>query len=185
MRLRPADIPNAICVLRILLVVPIVASLLQGSFLLALALIFVAGLSDGLDGYLAKRFDWRTRLGGVLDPFADKLLLVSVFVTLAWLGIAPVWLTVVVLARDLVIVAGALTYNFLIGLVQPNPTRISKINTGLQLLYILFAVSRSAFGWPPSISLLVVGAGVFVASVVSGLDYVITWSGRARAAASD
>ena len=183
MILTPAQIPNAICVVRIVLVVPITLALLGGRFDLALALIFVAGFSDGLDGFLAKHFGWRSWIGGILDPLADKLLLVSLFVVLAWLGLVPLWLAAVVILRDLVIVSGALAYNFTVGKVQPEPTRISKLNTVLQLIFVVIVVSRQAFGWPPAAAILVVGASVLVASVVSGLDYVLTWSSRARRAA--
>lgn len=176
-----AYIPNAICFVRIALIVPIVGALLVGNYALSLGLILLAGFSDGLDGFLAKRFGWRTRLGGILDPLADKLLLVSVFVALAWLGVTPIWLTVVVIGRDLVIVIGALAYNYLIGEVQPEPTRISKLNTALQLLYVLLVLSQAATELPLEVPVLLAGAGVMVTSVVSGLDYVLTWGGRARA----
>jgi cardiolipin synthase len=176
-----AYIPNAICFVRIALIVPIVGALLVGDYAISLGLILLAGFSDGLDGFLAKRFGWRTRLGGILDPLADKLLLVSVFVTLAWLGVTPVWLTAVVIGRDLVIVVGALAYNYLIGEVQPEPTRISKLNTALQLLYVLLVLSDAATELPLAVPVLLAGAGVMVSSVVSGLDYVLTWGGRARA----
>ena len=174
-----SQIPNCICVVRILLVLPIVMFLIQGQWQWALALIFVAGFSDALDGFLAKQFNWRTRLGGLLDPLADKLLLVSVFVTLAALGYAPVWLTAVVIGRDLVIVSGAVAFNLLIGPVRPEPSRISKLNTAFQLLYILFVISHQGFGWPREISITVIGAGVLFTSVVSGIDYVLRWSQRA------
>ena len=180
--LRASSIPNCICVLRILLVVPLVQCLLAGRYDWALALIFFAGFSDGLDGYLAKKFDWRSRLGGILDPLADKLLLVSVFVTLAYLGLTPVWLAVVVIIRDVVIVSGAAAYNGLIGKVEPHPSAISKLNTGFQLLYILQVIAHHAFGWPPFTAVLVAGAAVLVTSVVSGLDYVLRWSAKALAA---
>ena len=85
---RAADIPNLICVVRMVLVWPIVMALLDSHYPLALGLILLAGMSDGLDGFLAKRFSWQSRLGGLLDPLADKLLLVSVFV--AQIGRAPV-----------------------------------------------------------------------------------------------
>ena len=183
MRLKLAQIPNAICVFRMVLVVPIAWSLIKGRFDIALALIFVAGFSDGLDGFLAKQFGWRSRLGGILDPAADKLLLVSLFVVLAWLGLVPLWLAAVVILRDLVIVSGALAYNFTVDKLQPEPTKISKLNTVLQLIFIVIIVSRQAFGWPPAAAVLVVGASVLVASVVSGLDYVLTWSARAHRAA--
>ena len=179
--LRAAHIPNCICVLRIILVLPIVWALVTGQFKLALGLILVAGLSDGVDGFLAKTFGWRTRLGGILDPFADKLLLVSVFVTLTVLGLAPIWLAAVAIGRDVVIISGASAYNILIGPVQPEPTRISKLNTAFQLLYILFVIAHEAFAWPPEISILVIGSGVLFTSVVSGLDYVLRWSAKAMA----
>ncbi len=179
--IRAAQIPNAMCILRILLVGPIVWSLLAGRFFLALVLIVVAGVTDGLDGFLAKRYDWRTRLGGILDPFADKLLLVSVFLTLTWIGLAPVWLAAVAIGRDLIIVSGALTYNYLIADVEPEPSRISKLNTVFQLLFVLFVISNQAFDWPPRISIVVIGAGVLFTSVVSGLDYVLRWSSKAFA----
>lgn len=182
MRLRPAHLPNAISILRILLVLPIVLALLAGDYLLALLLICFAGASDGLDGLLARRFDWRSRLGGILDPLADKLMVTALFLTLAWLGLSPVWLTAVVILRDAVIVAGALAYNSLVGEVQPEPTGLSKANTILQLIYVLGVVSRQALGWPAAAWLLPLGAAVFFACVVSGLDYVLTWGARARAA---
>jgi len=175
-------IPNLICVLRILLVVPIVISLLDGQFTTALVLIFIAGFSDGLDGFLAKRCDWRTRLGGILDPLADKLLLVAVMLTLTTLDLVPLWLTCVVIGRDVVIVSGAVAYNFLIGPVKPAPTVISKINTMLQLLYIVLVIAQQVFGWLPPIAIVLTGTGVFCTSAVSGMDYVMRWSRTALSA---
>jgi len=174
-----AHLPNLICVLRILLVVPIVLALLDGNQQLSLVLILVAGVSDGLDGYLAKRFGWRSRLGGILDPAADKILLVAVYVTLVWTGLVPFWLMAVVLARDLVIVSGSLAYQWLIAPVWPEPSRVSKLNTAVQLLLCLAVLAAEAFGWPPRPLIVLLGAGVLVTSVVSGLDYVIRWTGRA------
>ncbi len=174
--LKAAHIPNLICVLRIVLVIPIVQSLLSGEFLWALVLIFVAGFSDGLDGYLAKHFQWRTRLGGILDPLADKLLLMSVILTLTWLDLSPAWLAAVVIGRDVIIVTGGTAYNFLIGPVVPKPSLISKLNTGLQLLYMLLVISNVAFFWSQHFSIMLIGAGLFFTSVVSGLDYVVRWS---------
>jgi len=156
-------------------------SLRSGDFLWALALIFIAGLSDGLDGYLAKTFDWRTRLGGLLDPLADKFLLVTVILTLTFMDLTPIWLAAVVIGRDLIIVTGAIVYNYLIGPVTPDPSKISKTNTICQLLYILFVISNQASGWPPETGILLIGAAVLFTSIVSGLDYVIRWSGKAVA----
>lgn len=178
---RASHIPNLICVVRIVLVVPIVLTLLRGEFRLALLLIFIAGFSDGLDGFLAKRFDWRTRLGGLLDPLADKLLMLAVFLTLTYIGLTPVWLAAVVIGRDVVIVSGAIAYTVLIGPVKPDPSLISKLNTGFQLLYMLAVIAQPAFGWPLSTGILVVGAGVLFTSVISGFDYVLRWSAKALA----
>lgn len=176
---RAADIPNLICVLRILLVWPIVMALIDARYALALLLILVAGVSDGLDGFLAKRYNWQSRLGGLLDPLADKLLLVSVFVSLSMTGLVPMWLTAVVILRDLVIVSGGVVYQWLVEPVQPEPSVASKINTGIQLLYVLAVIGNRTSGLPPPEFLTIAGATVFVTSTVSGLDYVVRWSGRA------
>ena len=93
-----AQIPNLLCVLRMLLAVPVVVLLVQGDHRLALWVFAFAGFTDGLDGFLAKRFGWVSWLGGVLDPSADKLLLVSAFLTLTFLGLIPLWLAVAVVA---------------------------------------------------------------------------------------
>jgi cardiolipin synthase len=168
-------IPNAICIARILLVYPIVQLLLARQFDWALVLIVVAGASDGLDGFLAKTFDWRTRLGGLLDPIADKLLVTSVFLTLTFLGAVPVGLAIVVVLRDVVIVTGAVVYQLLIAPVRGRPTRISKLNTACQLAFIVFALTQAAFGWPPTISLTMLGAAVVFTSIASGMNYVLHW----------
>jgi cardiolipin synthase len=173
-------LPNAISLMRIALVAPILLLILQGSFGWALALFWLAGFSDGVDGYLAKRFNWHTRLGALLDPVADKLLVAGLFITLAYTGDIPVWLAATVIIRDVVIVAGAMAYNFLVRPVQGEPTRVSKLNTALQLLFLLFVISRAGFGWPQEISITVLGASVLITVVISGVDYVWSWSRRAR-----
>jgi cardiolipin synthase len=146
---------------------------------LALILVAVAGLSDGLDGYLAKRFDWRSRLGGLLDPLADKLLLVSTFLTLAYASLVPLWLAAVVVIRDIVIVSGGLIYQAIIAPVRPEPSRASKLNTAAQLIFVCAVIANRGFGLPPAEFLIPSGAAVLVTSTVSGLDYVVRWSGRA------
>ena len=179
---RAAQIPNLICVLRIALVWPIIGALVGGRYVQALILVAVAGFSDGLDGYLAKRYDWRSRIGGFLDPLADKLLLVSTFVTLAWLGLVPVWLTAVVILRDFVIVSGGLVYQAIVAPVQPEPSRVSKFNTGAQLLFLCAVIANQGLGMPPPAFLLVAGGAVLFTAIVSGMDYVVRWSGKAARA---
>ena len=173
-------LPNAISLLRIALVAPILMLILAGSYGWALALFWLAGFSDGVDGYLAKRFDWHTRLGALLDPVADKLLVAGTFMTLAYTQHIPVWLAAIVILRDVIIVTGATAYNFIVGPVQGEPTRISKLNTALQLLFLLFVLSRAGFGWPDEIAITVLGASILVTVVISGIDYVWSWSRRAR-----
>lgn len=173
-------LPNAISLLRIVLVIPILSLILSGGFAWALALFFVAGFSDGIDGYLAKRFDWHTRLGGLLDPVADKLLVAGTFITLAYSQQIPVWLAAVVISRDLIIIGGAIAYNFIVRPVQGEPTKISKLNTALQLLFLMFVLSRAAFEWPDEITITVLGAAILITVVISGVDYVLSWSSRAR-----
>lgn len=173
-------IPNAISFMRIVLVVPVLMLIVRGDYAWALLLFWIAGFSDGLDGYLAVRYNWQSRLGALLDPIADKLLVAGMFVTLAWVGLIPVWMTSIVILRDVVIVGGAVAYHFLIQPVEGEPTRISKLNTALQLLFLLFVLSRAAFDWPDKISITVLGAATLVTVGISGLDYVVQWSARAR-----
>jgi cardiolipin synthase len=177
-------LPNAISLFRIALVAPILVMIATGNYPMALGLFVLAGFSDGMDGYLAKRFDWHSRLGAMLDPVADKLLTAGTFVTLALTELIPAWLAAAVVCRDVVIVGGATAYNFLIRPVPGEPTRISKVNTALELLFVVFVLSRAGFEWPDPISLVVLGAAVFVTVVISGLDYVLSWSRRARHDAS-
>lgn len=172
-------LPNAICVIRVLLVVPLVTALLDGRYELALVLLILAGGSDAVDGFLAKTFDWRTRLGGLLDPAADKILIGSVFVTLTYIGAVPLALAVIVVLRDVVIVLGSLAYHVLIEPLQGQPAAISKLNTACQLAFVLLALTDVAYGWPGSLVLAPLGAAVVFTSITSGLTYVLRWSRRA------
>ena len=127
----PSAAPCVTCpissrLIRIALVWPIAAALNAGEQLAALSLFVAAAVSDGLDGYLAKRFDWTSELGKVLDPLADKLLLVTVFVESAWLGLMPWWLTAAVVARDVMIALGALVYRLWFGPLRGTPDRAEQ-----------------------------------------------------------
>jgi len=164
-----------------LLTIPVVWAILEGRYPLALALFFIAGFTDGLDGFLAKRFSWQSRLGGLLDPAADKLLLVASFITLWAAGYVPGWLLLLVVARDLVIVIGAGLYQWRVGDFVAEPSIISKLNSALQLFYILMTLSWLVFGIPDPEMVGVLGWCVLATTVSSGVDYVIRWTGRARA----
>ena len=174
-------IPNALCFLRMLLVVPVAWLLVTDNYRITLAMFAFAAATDGLDGFLAKRFGWTSELGKILDPLADKILLVGVFITLAALGVVPVWLAVTAVGRDVIITAGAITYKYLYsyGELQGRPTAVSKLNTLCQIIYLLLVVAARAYDFTPQIAITVLGALVFVTTIVSGLDYVITYSRRA------
>ena len=176
----PSNIPNLICFARIALVIPIIRLLWQEQFLLSLLLILIAGLSDILDGYLAKKNNWRSYLGAVLDPAADKILLVSLFITLQSMDLIPLWLTLTVILRDLMIVFGLGLYRYFVGVPQPKPTRISKFNTLLQLAFIILVILAQGIQFPFEILSMVCGSLVFVTSILSGLDYWIIWSIAAK-----
>jgi cardiolipin synthase len=174
-------LPNLLCILRILLVYPVAQWILQGQYPQVLALFAFAAFTDALDGYLAKRFDWHSELGKVLDPLADKLLLVTVFVCLGITGHVPLWLVGLVLFRDLVIFFGALTYKWLFGPLHGRPTAVSKLNTLCQILFCLAVVANAGFGWPGAPAVTALGALVVVSTAVSGIDYTLTYTRRASA----
>jgi cardiolipin synthase len=177
-------IPNVISTIRILLVAPIAAALAHHQLALTIALFGVAAASDVADGFLAKRFGWQSTLGAVLDPAADKLLLVTVFVTLAYQHLVPLWLMGVAVARDIIIVGGALAYRHFIGPLTARPSIISKLNTLCQAAFILALVGRVQFSVPPAWAVTVCGALVLVTVVISGLDYVLVYGRLAMRAGS-
>jgi cardiolipin synthase len=176
-------LPNAISITRIALIAPILVLFIEGRYGWSLGLFVVAGLSDGIDGYLAKRFGWQTRLGGFLDPAGDKLLVAWTFGTLAVLGRIPVWLAVIVILRDVVIVAGSFMYHYLVRRLEGEPTFISKFNTGLEFAFLIFIMSQAGYGWPDEITTTVLGAAVLITVVISGYDYVSNWIRTARSGA--
>jgi cardiolipin synthase (CMP-forming) len=160
-------LPNVICLIRIALVWPIVAALQSGAHLAALVLFVAAAVSDGLDGYLAKRFHWTSELGKFLDPLADKLLLMAVFIESAWLGLVPWWLTAAVVARDVLIGMGALVYRLWFGPLHGRPTPLSKVNTAYSVLPRTLLASGTLL--------------VFSTTVISGMNYVLSFTRRAWA----
>jgi cardiolipin synthase len=171
-------LPNLICLIRIALIWPIVVALHRGDMPTALLLFVAAGVSDGLDGYLAKRFRWSSELGKVLDPLADKLLLVTVFVEAAWLDLIPWWLTAAVVARDVMIGLGALVYRLWFGPLRGRPTLLSKINTALQLGYLTLIMLHAAAGVPPRELLEAAAVLTLATTLLSWLHYVASFTRR-------
>jgi cardiolipin synthase len=170
-------LPNAISVLRVVLVAPICWLLWRQQWPAALLLVAVAGLSDGLDGFLARHYGWQSRLGGILDASADKLLLIGCFVILAWRQQVPLWLAEIVCARDLVIALGAVAWRLLIGPIEPRPSLLSKACTLAQIVYLL-ATLLTLSRWPALRSSALAWL-VAVLCLASGAHYVWYWSRRA------
>jgi cardiolipin synthase len=183
-------LPNLISGVRIALVFPAVSAVIDTRYDLALCLVLIAGLSDGLDGLLARSFHWHSQLGAMLDPLADKLLFVSLYVVFAWQALLPTWLVVVLIGRDVVIVGGAIAYRVLVGPFAGGATRLSKLNTGVALLLGLGVLAAAHIGldYRDSVdsaaaqALVLLGAIAFATAALSGALYVARWSARARTA---
>lgn len=139
------SLPNLITLCRILLVPVIVWLLVTGRMQLAFVMFVIAGVSDAVDGFIAKRFHARTELGAYLDPLADKMLLVTVFITLGVRGELPVWLPIAIVSRDLLIVSAVVLSWLLSHPVRISPLVISKVTTAAQIL--LAAVVLADAGW--------------------------------------
>jgi cardiolipin synthase len=140
------NIPNLITVMRLLLVPVAVLMIAAQAWDWAFVAFAVAGISDGLDGYIARRFDMRSELGAYLDALADKALLMSMFVALALTQIVPVWIAILVVSRDLMIVGAVIVSWVLDKPVQIRPLWISKLNTAAQITFAGAALGAMAFG---------------------------------------
>lgn len=173
------DIPNALCALRIVLVPPLLWSILTEHYLLAALLFGTAGFTDILDGYLARRFGWHTPLGALLDPIADKVLTIGVFVSLILVGLVPRWLAILVIGRDLLIMLGTAAYRRFVGPFKAGARIAGKLNTATMLLFVWLLLVRAALGWPPALAILTLGALLCVTVLVSGADYVRHWTRQA------
>ena len=172
-------LPNIICVVRIVLIWPTIAALQSGEYWTSLVLVGVCAVSDGLDGWLAKRFNWTSHLGKILDPLADKLLLVSLFLTATWINLVPWWLTAVVVGRDVLIGAGAVVYRLWFGPLHGRPTLLSKINTGMQLAVVLAAILGAASGLQTPEMVMALAFVTLLTTLVSGADYLALFTRRA------
>jgi cardiolipin synthase (CMP-forming) len=170
------NLPNAISLVR-LLFVPITVWLIVGNnFAGAFWLFVLAGLSDALDGALARRFGWRTKLGSYLDPLADKALLVSVYVTLGLHQLLPPWLVILVVFRDLVLIGGAmLQYAFTANLPRIHPLAISKLNTLAQIVLAGLTLAILGLGVNDLGGSRVLVYVVALTTLLSGLVYGWQW----------
>lgn len=175
-------LPNALTVLRLLLA-PLIAWLLwQHHDALALSLLLFAALSDGVDGMLARRWQQRTRFGAVVDPIADKATGLLVVLVLTLQQSLPLWLAAAVLAREVVIVGGALAYHATFGRVEMAPSLVSKLNTALLFLLLVGTVCTRAGLLTAGAWLQVLQFATLATIVTSGAHYVVVWGHKARQA---
>lgn len=177
------NLPNSLTVLRILLVPVFVGCLFQGRFDYALAVLLIAGLTDGLDGTIARAANQQTRIGAYLDPLADKLLLTSGFVTLAFLHLVPTWIAVLVVGRDLVLMAATVIARLTESRIDISPTILGKGTTLLQLAYLLLVVVLTSRNMDLQMlqPLLYVMVGV---TLLSGVHYLYRGATRVRVGAA-
>jgi cardiolipin synthase len=166
-------LPNFLTLLRII-AVPVFLILVSNHHYGAALVIFMsAGITDTIDGVIARLMDSKSALGASLDPLADKLLLVSSFLSLTWIGAVPPWLMILVLTRDAVILSGYLAIYFVSTPIEVNPTAVGKLNTGMEMLTIGFALVSLA---RPDIPMAHVNLGVWYLTgatiAISGVHYV-------------
>lgn len=172
-------VPNLITIVRLLLVPAMVYLLLEDRYGAALAIFVAAALSDVVDGFLARVFNQHSEIGAVLDPAADKLMIVCTALTLVWLKQLPAWIGALIVLRDAVIVSGFLAYRWLRGHVEMAPTVLGKFNTGLVFaVFTLVLANAAGFvdagKWLPALYALLA-----ITILASGAQYVWVWSQKA------
>ena len=171
-------LPNALTISRLLLALPLGVLILRQEFGWALAVGFLAGVTDALDGFSARRLGYLSQLGAALDPIADKTLILVAFLCLASSALIEWWLAALVIGRDLVIVLGALGYRVLIGPFKFGATALSKINMATQIAFCVLLLAAQLIPVPSAFISAATGIVVLIA-VISGLDYILNWSRKA------
>jgi cardiolipin synthase len=169
------NIPNLITLGRILLVPIVVWAIASGTMWIAFVLFVVAGVSDAVDGFLAKRFGMASELGAYLDPLADKALIVSIYLTLGIYGAIPRWLVILVVSRDILIVGGIML-SWLVGKpLKIKPLVVSKLNTAAQILFACVVLGSLGFDINADKLTLGLMALVTVLTLLSVAAYVVEW----------
>ncbi|HEX8663199.1 MAG TPA: CDP-alcohol phosphatidyltransferase family protein [Beijerinckiaceae bacterium] len=168
-------LPNLITIARLLMVPVVIVMLMQGEWGWAFALFLAAGVSDGVDGYLARRLDMRTEFGAYIDPLADKALLVSLYVTLPIIGVLPGWLAIVIVSRDIMIIAAIMVSWLMDRPVEIKPLAISKLNTAVQIAFAALVLGKKAFGLELSAFDTAAMWAVVVLTVASVAAYLAKW----------
>jgi cardiolipin synthase len=171
----PLNIPNLITLARILLVPVLVWAIAAGEMLAAFILFVAAGISDAVDGFLAKRFGMTSEIGAVLDPLADKALIVSIYVALGITGAIPRWLVILVVSRDIMIVTAVMLSWFVGKPVPVKPLLVSKLNTVAQILFACLVLAGLGLGFNPGPLQPILMGAVAVLTLASVAFYVAEW----------
>ncbi|MFG1422933.1 CDP-alcohol phosphatidyltransferase family protein [Roseixanthobacter liquoris] len=169
------SLPNIITLARILLVPILVWSIAAGELELAFWLFVLAGASDAVDGFLAKRFHMQTELGAYLDPLADKALLISIYVSLAVVGLIPRWVAIAVVTRDVMIIGAILLSVLLARPVTIRPLVVSKVNTAVQIAFAALVLATAGLGLHPGRAFEVGLVAVGLLTALSAAAYLAEW----------
>lgn len=170
------NLPNAITLLRLFAVPAVVWAIAEGQIALAFWIFLAAGVSDAVDGFIAKRFHMQSELGALLDPIADKALIVSIYVALALSGLVPGWLTLAVVVRDVLIVAAVASSWAMQRPVSIRPLIVSKLNTTAQIGFAAVMLGATGFGIPLGHAYELGLVLVATLTTISALAYLFEWS---------
>ncbi len=173
------QIPNILTTLRLLLAIPLCWLILERDYEAVLWVALIAGVSDGVDGWLARLLDATSRYGAVVDPLADKVMLSGAYPCLAFVGLIEWWLAALVIGRDVVIVLGALAYHALYGRYEMAPSQLGKFSTFLQILFALALLLQQVFPVLPLAVVLGLLYAVVLVTLASGVHYVYVWGAKA------
>ena len=170
------NLPNTISLIRLLLVPVVIYLLAHRAYDYALVIFLLASVSDGVDGWIARRYSLCTQFGAMIDPVADKLIILSCLLMLTWLGLMPLWLALFMLVRDMIIVLGAFAYQRVTGYVEITPTFMGKTHIFLEFVLLCLVLANAASiisvaNWLPIVFVL-----VSVTAVLTGAQYVWIWS---------
>ena len=176
------QLPNIITTIRLILLVPLSFYLSQQDYQTAVVIFFIAGFSDALDGFLAKRFNWVSRFGSILDPIADKALLVLTMGVLTLNNKISLQLFILVTIRDIYIISGAYYYYKKIGPYNMAPSYISKLNTFVQIALVTFILISLSYYSVPSLLINSLTIAVYLTVVISGIHYTVVWGRKYKIA---
>lgn len=176
---RILNIPNILTLARIITTPFIVYAIIELQPVLALILMAAAGITDMLDGAIARYFNQRSTVGAFMDPLADKLMLISTIVSLYFINQMPLFLFLAVIFRDLIIMVGALAYEVVTHKLEMQPTYTSKITTFLQIMLVLVTLANLAWQWPGEMPLQIITWLTFAFTCISGVQYMVVWMRKA------